>query len=52
MEYDLTLYDKCTQSYFKEEEEATRKIKALSGRWAEIEEMAHENARRRLVTAG
>jgi len=52
MEYDLTLYDKCTQSYFKEEEEATRKIKALSGRWAEIEEMAQENARRRLVTAG
>lgn len=51
MEYDLALYDKCTTLYFKEEEEAKRKMEAISGRWAQIEEMAQENARRRMVTS-
>eukprot|EP00559_Dactyliosolen_fragilissimus_P003620 CAMPEP_0184865070 /NCGR_PEP_ID=MMETSP0580-20130426/16845_1 /TAXON_ID=1118495 /ORGANISM="Dactyliosolen fragilissimus" /LENGTH=607 /DNA_ID=CAMNT_0027364091 /DNA_START=27 /DNA_END=1850 /DNA_ORIENTATION=- len=51
MEYDLVLYDKCTTAYFKEEEEAKRKIEAVSGRWAQIEEMAQTNARARLVTS-
>jgi len=45
MEYDLVLYDKCNAAYFKEEEEAKRKIEAISGRWAQIEEMAQVNAR-------
>jgi len=52
MEYDLTLYDKCTTTYFKEEEEAKRKIEAISERWAQIEAMAQENARHRMITAG
>ena len=51
MEYDLNLYDKCTTAYFKEEEEAKRKIEAISERWAQIEAMAQENARHRMITA-
>jgi len=51
MEYDLVLYDKCTTAYFKDEEEAKRKIEAISERWSQIEEMAQENSRRRMVTA-
>lgn len=52
MEYDLALYDKCTTTFFKEEEEAKRKIEAISERWAQIEAMAQENARHRMITAG
>lgn len=52
MEYDLVLYDKCTTTYFKEEEEAKQKVEAISGRWAQIEEMAQTNARSRMITAG
>lgn len=51
MEYDLVLYDKCTTAYFKDEEEAKRKIEAISERWSQIEEMAQENSRRRMITA-
>merc|ERR1712157_456382 len=52
MDYDLALYDKCNTDYFKDEEEAKPKVEALSERWAQIEEMAQENARLRLVSAG
>lgn len=52
MEYDLDLYDKCTADYFKQEEEAKRKQEAVSVRWAEIEQMAQDNAQRRMITAG
>lgn len=44
MEYDLALYDKCTQAYYREEEEATRKIKAISDRWNEIEAMSSKRS--------
>jgi hypothetical protein len=52
MEYDLDLYDKCTTDYFKQEEEAKKKQEAISERWSQIEVMAQENARRRVITAG
>jgi serine/threonine-protein phosphatase 2A regulatory subunit B' len=40
MEYDLALYDKCTAAYFREEEEAKKKLEALNEKWAAIEKMA------------
>lgn len=43
MEYDLVLYDKCTAAYFREEEEAKRKLEAISKRWDDIEEKALAN---------
>ena len=45
MEYDLVLYDKCTTAYFKEEEEAKRKVEAIADRWAAIEDVAASNLR-------
>jgi len=51
MEYDIALYDKCNTAYFKEEEEARRKVEAISGRWAEIEEIAKTNSQGRMVLA-
>jgi len=52
MEYDLDLYGKCTADSFNQEEDPKRKQEAVSERWAQIEEMAQENARRRMITAG
>eukprot|EP00529_Nitzschia_sp_RCC80_P001686 CAMPEP_0113454752 /NCGR_PEP_ID=MMETSP0014_2-20120614/8025_1 /TAXON_ID=2857 /ORGANISM="Nitzschia sp." /LENGTH=551 /DNA_ID=CAMNT_0000346167 /DNA_START=9 /DNA_END=1664 /DNA_ORIENTATION=+ /assembly_acc=CAM_ASM_000159 len=40
MEYDLVLYDKCTAAYFREEEEAKRKLAAIEDRWSAIEQIA------------
>lgn len=40
MEYDLALYDKCTAAYFRDEEEAKKKMEALSDKWNAIEQMA------------
>jgi serine/threonine-protein phosphatase 2A regulatory subunit B' len=40
MEYDLALYDKCTAAYFREEEEAKKKMEALAEKWNAIEQMA------------
>ena len=40
MEYDLVLYDRCTASYFRDEEEAKRKLLALEEKWATIETIA------------
>lgn len=40
MEYDLALYDKCTAAYFREEEEAKKKLEALNEKWHAIEQMA------------
>jgi len=40
MEYDLVLYDRCTANYFREEEDAKRKLTALEDRWAAIEAVA------------
>lgn len=50
MEYDLVLYDKCNAAYFKDEEEAKRKVDAISSRWAQIEEMAQANVKTRMVS--
>ena len=47
--YDLDLYDKCTVDYFKHEEEAKKKQEAISQRWSQVEEIAQENARRRMI---
>lgn len=49
MEYDLVLYDKCTTAYFKEEEEAKRKIDVIADRWGAIEEMAKVNQSRQIM---
>ena len=43
MEYDLVLYDKCTAAYFREEEEAKRKLEAITDRWNAIERIAATN---------
>jgi len=43
MEYDLNLYDRCTANYFRDEEEAKRKLKALEDRWSDIEHVASTN---------
>jgi serine/threonine-protein phosphatase 2A regulatory subunit B' len=51
MEYDLVLYDQCTTAYFKEEEDAKKKIQAIADRWQVIEEMAETNKRQRMITA-
>lgn len=40
MEYDLALYDKCTAAYFREEEDAKKRLEALSNKWQEIEQSA------------
>jgi serine/threonine-protein phosphatase 2A regulatory subunit B' len=40
MEYDLSLYDKCAHVNSKDEDEARKKITAISSRWNEIEAMA------------
>jgi len=43
MEYDLVLYDKCTASYFREEEEAKRKLEAIAEKWESFEKLAIAN---------
>ena len=43
MEYDLVLYDKCTAAYFREEEEAKRKLEAIQNKWLAIEDLARTN---------
>jgi len=43
MEYDLVLYDKCTAAYFRDEEEAKRKLETIAKRWDAIEEEAMAN---------
>jgi len=43
MEYDLVLYDRCTANYFKDEEEAKRKLVAIEDRWTSIEHIASTN---------
>lgn len=43
MEYDLVLYDKCTASYFREEEEAKRKLEAITEKWESFEKIAIAN---------
>lgn len=40
MEYDLALYDKCTAAYFREEEEAKKRLEGLANKWHEIEQAA------------
>lgn len=40
MEYDLALYDKCTATYFREEEDAKKRLEALASKWHEIEQAA------------
>jgi serine/threonine-protein phosphatase 2A regulatory subunit B' len=40
MEYDLALYDKCTAAYFRDEEEAKKRLEALQQKWNVIELMA------------
>lgn len=49
MEYDLVLYDQCTTAYFKEEEEAKKKIQAIADRWQAIEKMAIANRNLRMI---
>jgi serine/threonine-protein phosphatase 2A regulatory subunit B' len=44
MEYDLALYDRCTAAYFREEEEAKKKLEALQDKWALIEKEANSIA--------
>jgi serine/threonine-protein phosphatase 2A regulatory subunit B' len=44
MEYDLALYDKCTATYFHEEEEAKKRLEALAQKWHEIEQDAFAQA--------
>jgi serine/threonine-protein phosphatase 2A regulatory subunit B' len=51
MEYDLVLYDQCTTAYFREEEEAKKKIQAIADRWQAIEEMAETNRSQRMIAA-
>ena len=43
MEYDLVLYDKCTANYFREEEEAKKKLDTVMDRWSAIEKLAATN---------
>jgi len=43
MEYDLVLYDKCAKAYYREEEEAKRKLEALEAQWSSIEQTAATN---------
>lgn len=51
MEYDLTLYDACTNNYFRDEEEARRKATAISERWNAIESIAQANVTKRMTNA-
>ena len=51
MEYDLVLYDQCTTAYFKEEEEAKKKIQAIADRWQAIEKLAASNMSQRMIAA-
>merc|ERR1712085_34502 len=51
MEYDLVLYDQCTTAYFREEEEAKKKIQAIADRWQAIEIMATNNRSQRMIAA-
>ncbi|KAL3762633.1 hypothetical protein ACHAW5_001226 [Stephanodiscus triporus] len=51
MEYDLVLYDQCTTAYFKEEEEAKRKIQAIADRWQAIEKLATAKRNQRMIAA-
>jgi serine/threonine-protein phosphatase 2A regulatory subunit B' len=44
MEYDLALYDKCTAAYFRQEEEAKKRLEALDAKWRQIEEAAQKQA--------
>jgi serine/threonine-protein phosphatase 2A regulatory subunit B' len=37
------LYDKCTAAYFRDEEEAKRKLDAIQNKWLEIEDLARTN---------
>lgn len=52
MEYDLALYDKCTAAYFREEEEAKKRLEALQIKWNIIEQLAmnSKNAQQQLQT--
>lgn len=43
MEYDLALYDKCTASYFREEEEAKKRLELIQQKWNLIEILAKQN---------
>jgi len=43
MEYDLVLYDKCTAAYFREEEEAKRKLDTIGEKWKGFEKDALAN---------
>jgi serine/threonine-protein phosphatase 2A regulatory subunit B' len=43
MEYDLVLYDKCTKAYYREEEEAKRKLEVLEQQWTSVEQSARAN---------
>jgi serine/threonine-protein phosphatase 2A regulatory subunit B' len=52
MEYDLELHDRCYADFLKQEEEAKQKQDAIGNRWAEIEQMAQDNANRRMVKVG
>ena len=40
MEYDLTLYDKCSTDYFKEQEETKRKKEEVEKSWEKVGELA------------
>jgi serine/threonine-protein phosphatase 2A regulatory subunit B' len=42
MEYDMALYDKCTAAYFHNEEEAKKRLDALTEKWHAIEQAATE----------
>ena len=43
MEYDLSLYDRCSTEYFKLEEDAKRRQEETEGKWGTVEEMAEAN---------
>ena len=51
MEYDLVLYNQRTTAYFKEEEDAKKKIQAIADRWHDIEQLAAANKRQRMIAA-
>jgi len=43
MEYDLTLYDKCSTDYFKWEEATKKKITDDEERWTKLKDEAKNN---------
>jgi serine/threonine-protein phosphatase 2A regulatory subunit B' len=51
MEYHLALYDKCTAAYFREEEEAKKRLEALHDKWNAIEQMAASKLSSGLIMA-